>query len=833
MLRQWLQALSHLHYAYRQARVLENDQELSRLPDDLLENAEVLADGENLRVEQMHRSNYANGGDEVPPGLQSVMLTGRQIAAPGEDPILGAIHDVLVGDSGAARAAAPDAALAAPVAAAAAVRPAPVQVAVQRTALNEFVSQEEIILGGWADLFLLGRKLPGSGSVPQAFSRHLLHQFDQRFARNMDLVFLLFNQLQRHSTCRGVQVMVKGRLFQQFQNLIHADGFQARLEAAIQSPNLPDAKALLAEVRHLASLSGASVPWSPTERSRVLSKLFALSNFFGLPSWFVTISPADMDSPFVIRISQSPLPVVRPLAELPIPSLALRAAIVNANPALAAWYYKLIVETFFSVLVGMAPEDGLRAAPPPLRTRRNGILSLPLAFGAVTETQGRGTLHIHTVVFTVLSPALMQRLLGDPEMRQRVCTKVDSIIRCHLPDPIWTADVLAERDRLRSPATVIPYGNWGDAHLLARMVNVHSHTITCHKSVVGNVMCRLLMPRAEHVLQTCFLRIRYNSQANTFDIEYFLEGREPPLPDPDPLYNPAADSRRILMLLQHRPTVGGGPAEPGRPGPNGFVVSLSELITSLYKCNTDVEVLALPQESLCAMWYLSKYLSKDAVALANVLSLLHKARADIAVRPSVAEDSGQPRRTAQHLLSRIINLASGAQEVSSQMACAALLGMDSFVCSHKFWYAFAWAAVQYVMQQLGDDDADPEHDEDEDEGEEDGASDDFAEPAGRDDDLEAGVPEPGDAPLHRAAGGQLISVPQHIHYAFRGEPLREYSFYEYCAAVLVIPIRRPAGAEEAGDEEAAAGLEEADEAAEAPAQGRRGMLARSCPLLNG
>jgi len=59
--------------------------------------------------------------------------------------------------------------------------------------VNEYVHNDELLLGGFPHLFLFGQRIPTHGPLPNRFVSHLLLQHDQRFGRNNDLLFLLFN----------------------------------------------------------------------------------------------------------------------------------------------------------------------------------------------------------------------------------------------------------------------------------------------------------------------------------------------------------------------------------------------------------------------------------------------------------------------------------------------------------------------------------------------------------------------------------------------------------------------------------------------------------------
>ena len=50
-----------------------------------------------------------------------------------------------------------------------------------------------------------------------------------------------------------------------------------------------------------------------------------------------------------------------------------------------------------------------------------------------TETQGRGSLHFHAIIFALLRADLLQEIINDDETRQMVCDIIDSMINVTLP----------------------------------------------------------------------------------------------------------------------------------------------------------------------------------------------------------------------------------------------------------------------------------------------------------------------------------------------------------------------------------------------------------------
>ena len=70
----------------------------------------------------------------------------------------------------------------------------------------------------------------------------------------------------------------------------------------------PDGKASKQIQRMLGPhlrLTGGHIPYSPGARAKCLSELYAMVFYHGLPSFFVTISPSDMDAVLIIELCKN------------------------------------------------------------------------------------------------------------------------------------------------------------------------------------------------------------------------------------------------------------------------------------------------------------------------------------------------------------------------------------------------------------------------------------------------------------------------------------------------------------------------------------------------
>ena len=73
-----------------------------------------------------------------------------------------------------------------------------------------------------------------------------------------------------------------------------------------------------------------------------------------------------------------------------------------------------------------------------------------------------------------------------------------------------------------------------------------------------------------------------------------------------------------------------------------------------------------------SIYYIGNYMSKSPVDVGNLLSIVHACIQENKEHPSTAVDSGTEKRTAQYLVTKILNKLSSTIELSDQQVLLAL-----------------------------------------------------------------------------------------------------------------------------------------------------------------
>ena len=397
--------------------------------------------------------------------------------------------------------------------------------------VNEFTDNKRLILGAFPQLFLLGKGLKSTNSVPQRVAEHMILQFHGHFASNRWLLFTLMNQHMRHSAARAVCAAVNAHpeAGEEFAHMCSDEEFRRGLEQYSANPESREAKALAKKCRKFIQMAGAKVPYSPAERNEALTKMYSMTYRYGIPSVFLTISPDDIGSPLVLRwamnfsnncsfpakgdqygedfsgffdavtrgdFTHANIPIANELRGIRLKKL------VTDNPVAGALVYKQIMEVVMEDLLGISPEHKIRKTVP-LQSRPKGIFGTTTAAFAVTEVQARQSLHGHMAIWGSIPPTLLQKAAHNRNIVARIATVLDSQYTSHFPAPVHVRGMLNRIQKCTKRPSRMPVVTPQQLGLerfrlhtaeKADWVGVHRHTFTCHKGMHGQLGCRVAQP---------------------------------------------------------------------------------------------------------------------------------------------------------------------------------------------------------------------------------------------------------------------------------------------------------------------------------------------------
>ena len=151
--------------------------------------------------------------------------------------------------------------------------------------------------------------------------------------------------------------------------------------------------------------------------SALRTKIHALIYNQGLPSIFVTLNPADIHSPIALYFAGAKLDLDNIQTESLMDTYK-RAKIIASHPvATAKFFHVLITSILDTMIVG-------------------GVLGPIKAYFGTVESQGRGSLHLHLLIWLDhdMKPTDMKEKIQNTDFREKLKAYLDDIIKEDLDD---------------------------------------------------------------------------------------------------------------------------------------------------------------------------------------------------------------------------------------------------------------------------------------------------------------------------------------------------------------------------------------------------------------
>lgn len=285
--------------------------------------------------------------------------------------------------------------------------------------VNEYYNPD-LLLGIFPTLFPYGCGALEDRSRPIQISfrehlKYLLSYGDRRFEEHYSFIFVIFNMLQRRTACLHAQLMTTKPYFQQSAQIIESLTSEdiATALVNISKPNcskLPDERINIL-MKHI-KVVGGHVMGSAHSRSTLRTKIHSLCFNIGLPSLFLTINPADIHSPVALYFAGVDLDIDKIMPEVLGTSFE-RAQIIATHPVATAKFFNCLIKSILKCMV------------------LGGILGPTKAYFGTVENQGRGSLHLHLLIWLnhEFIPAQLKDNVQNQGFRENLLKYLEDIIK--------------------------------------------------------------------------------------------------------------------------------------------------------------------------------------------------------------------------------------------------------------------------------------------------------------------------------------------------------------------------------------------------------------------
>ena len=308
--------------------------------------------------------------------------------------------------------------------------------------------------------------------------------------------FQVFSIFQKRQVCRLVSLQIQKSSFAQHRDLIRslrAEDFKQASNEEGEGKKISNEGVRVLR-QHLRAVRG-KVIGTDENRLSMRSKVWSTIVVFNPPSLWITINPSDQDP--IAQVFAGEEIDLDQFCATAGPESEQRARNMASDPYAVAKFFHFLINTLLEVVFG-------------IKKGRTGISRRPGAFGTVqayigtVEAQGRGTLHLHMLLWLKDAPtgSVMQAALKDDCFRLRIAEYIKSTIRADI-DNKSTDDILRiqKRPAISYSRPVDPILHEKESaeeeKLIARCVQFHKcNTSTCLRMVNGRLECKRRAPFA-------------------------------------------------------------------------------------------------------------------------------------------------------------------------------------------------------------------------------------------------------------------------------------------------------------------------------------------------
>lgn len=474
-------------------------------------------------------------------------------------------------------------------------------------------------------------------------ARWALQFHDRRFRKHETFPFLVFGIMQRRQALTAARLQMNRRDFERDARILHTLSAEKLHAAAGQEEHgvpITDPAVKLLQ-KHVRAAAGR-VMGSDYSRYKIRSQIWSTCIEFGPPYLWITVNPSDDHDPIVQVFAGNEINMDDFIAHAG-PGLAKRQHTVADDPYAAAKFFHFIIPTMLRTLFGIeATSQQVHSTP--------GVFGELTAYIGSVESQGRGTLHLHMMLWLKHAPSTIQisEMLKDESFRQKVRNFMRANLRAYVPG-LESKEAAAQIPFDKEVAYCRPPNPNSSSYAsdlvdheqrLARVEQVHScRPVRCLiKRKDGRTVCK----------------------------------RNAPFP------------------LAEEDTVG----EDGSWCPKRLfdkVNCYNPAILINLRCNNDIKLLTNGRETKNITFYVTTYATKKQGRSFNMSAILAEGYAyhQRYPKPEYVDDLREGNRL---LLFRLVNTMNREQELAAVMIISYLMGWGDSYMSHMyasiFWSSF-------------------------------------------------------------------------------------------------------------------------------------------------
>lgn len=257
----------------------------------------------------------------------------------------------------------------------------------------------------------------------------LLEYHDRRFRKHPTFSFLACGIQQRRQALGSARIQMRRSNFAADAALLSSITLDDLAHAAEEeSAGRTISSAAVRLLKKRVHATAARVSGSDASRMALRSQIWSTSAWLNPPNVWITINPDDLHDP-IAQVFVGEQIDMDAFSRTMGPDKARRARSIASDGFAAARFFHFAINAVLETLFGLRVRSGGRLES------KMGVLGLLSAYFGTVECQGRGTLHLHLLVWLKGSPtpSEMHERLKHPSFREQVKSYIRANFRAAIP----------------------------------------------------------------------------------------------------------------------------------------------------------------------------------------------------------------------------------------------------------------------------------------------------------------------------------------------------------------------------------------------------------------
>ncbi|CAF2988101.1 unnamed protein product [Rotaria sp. Silwood2] len=603
--------------------------------------------------------------------------------------------------------------------------------------VNEYFNPK-LLAGLYPTLFCYGRGVPEDQLRPVQITlkehiRYLLAYNDRRFEKHHSFIFVIFNLLQRRDACFHAQLIATKPYFQSSADEILSLSSKD-IETALDNNskriyNSESSNTLNKLLQHIKTVGGR-VMGSAYSRTALRTRIHALIYNQGLPSIFLTLNPADIHSPVALYFAGVQLDLDN-IQNEQLMDTYKRAEIIASHPVATAKFFHLLISNILNTMI------------------IGGVLGPIKAYFGTVESQGRGSLHLHLLIWLDhdMKPADMKQKIQNADVREKLKAYLEDIIKEDL-DEFKDKQIFENLNVPRSFDTP-PRLSQDNIYAALRTIDLTGLAENINKSPVWSTPIKQqLSPSIPYAspsvpygssLQNKSLQTpTHDRPISIMNVLHNQSNINPaclPTPNPsspnfaarfradviqlvetdnkhkhtDTCYkysNPKQGDKKNCRLHMPRKLVPVSTIDPDtghismrRSDP--WINNFNEYLIAACRSNMDIKFIWSGSDAKALVYYITDYVTKMSLSFHDTLALVQKSITSFN-NSSHQMDNDSAIEKSRKLVLRCYNTLASQQELSGVQVASYLINWDDHYTTHKFQGLFLIQTERFLQTQLNE-----------------------------------------------------------------------------------------------------------------------------------